>query len=98
MKIADLAGASLEIMRVHEVYGVHDAYYSWSPYNSEVDAMLMERERAYLEAVVCRLQKNTAVPVTSFLADSLIQEGILARPDQVGRSDPARRLTGEWPR
>ena len=78
LKIAELAD-SLEIMQVHEVYGVRDAYYSWSPYNPEVEAMLMERERAYLEAIVCRLQKNSAVPVTSYLTENLIEDGILER-------------------
>jgi len=85
VKIANLAGASLEILQVHEFYGLHDAYYSWSPYNAEVDSLLRERARAYLDGVACRLTKTVSAPVSAVVVESLIADGIIERV----RSKPA---------
>ncbi len=34
LSIADRAGAHLELVRVHELYALHDPHASWAPYIS----------------------------------------------------------------
>jgi nucleotide-binding universal stress UspA family protein len=85
LSIANRAGASLEVVRVHVLYAFEEPACSWLPFDPTEDAIFKEHEQAYLDAVVERLQKNASVPVTSTLAGGLTVESILER----ARAKPA---------
>jgi nucleotide-binding universal stress UspA family protein len=79
LSIANRAGASLEVVRVHVLYALQEPACSWLPFDPREDAIFKEHERAYLDAVVRRLQRTASVPVTSALADGSTVDGILER-------------------
>ena len=77
LSIASRARASLEIMRVHDLYLFQDPHGCWSRFNAQEDAAYKEREQAYLDAIAKRLGTTAAVPLTSALVDGLVDEGIV---------------------
>ena len=77
--IARQAGASLEIMRVHEPYLLESPHGGWARFNPAEDEMLKEKERAYLDSITTRLTKTDSTPVTAALVDGLIERAILRR-------------------
>ena len=79
LSIATRAGASLELLRVHELYALHDPHACWSPYEPTEDAKFRPKEQAYLDTTVKRLQTTASIPVTSALVDGLIEDAILER-------------------
>jgi len=79
LSIANHAGASLELLRVHEPYAMQDASAFRPPYDAEKEAAFRDQQQAYLEAVVSRLQTTASVPVTSFLATGFVEDAILGR-------------------
>ena len=85
LSIANRAGASLEVVRVHVLYALQEPACSWLPFDPTEDAIFKEHEQAYLDAIVRRLQKTASVPVTSALVGGLTVDGILER----ARTKPA---------
>ncbi|MGA2035371.1 MAG: universal stress protein [Thermoguttaceae bacterium] len=85
LTIANRAGASLEVVRVHELYALKDPHCCWSPFDPAEDAMFKEQEQAYLDGITKRLGKAASVPVTSALVNGRIEDGILER----ARAKPA---------
>jgi nucleotide-binding universal stress UspA family protein len=103
LNIATRARAHLELLRVHELYALHDSHTCWSPYEPAEDAQYRAEEQACLDRTVERLQTTTSVPVISALVNGVIEDAILNQartrlPDLIvmathGRS-PLSRL---WP-
>lgn len=80
LSIANHAGACLELLRVQELYSDQDPHACWAPYDPAAEAALKEREQAYLDATVKRLQTSASVPVTSALVGGLfVKDAILER-------------------
>jgi nucleotide-binding universal stress UspA family protein len=79
LNIANRAGASLELVRVHGLYALQDPACGWLPYSPAEDAVFKEQEQAYLDAITKQLGKTAAVPVTSTLVGGLIEDAILER-------------------
>ena len=79
LSIAARAGASVELLRVHEPYALHDSHACWLPYKAREDAAFREKEQAYLNATMKRLQTTASIPVTSALLDGVIEDAILKR-------------------
>jgi nucleotide-binding universal stress UspA family protein len=77
ISIANRAGASLEVMQVHEAYSLRDAFYSWSPYYPALDEILKEKGLAYLDSITTRLKKTALVPATSALMIGAVGESII---------------------
>ena len=104
LSIATRAGASLELLRVHELYALHDPHACWSPYEPTEDATFRAREQAYLDMTVRRLQPTASILVTSALVEGPIEDAILKRaeirlPDLIvmathGRSPLSRFCVG----
>ena len=104
LSIANRAGASLELLRVHELYLRHDPHGCWAIYQPAEDAEFRAKEQAYLDLTVKRLQVHASIPVTSVLVDGLIEDAILRRvhtrlPDLIvmathGRGPLSRLLFG----
>jgi nucleotide-binding universal stress UspA family protein len=103
LSIADRAGASLELLRVHELYALHDTHACWSPYEPAEDAAFRDKEQAYLEAATRQLQGRSSAAITFALVNGPIEDAIVRRtrtrlPDLIvmathGRS-PISRLCG----
>jgi len=73
LRIADRAGACLEVVHVHSPCALLNLPYTSSPYYDPVqDAAYESIERAYLDAIVRRLQETALVSVTSALLDGAI--------------------------
>jgi nucleotide-binding universal stress UspA family protein len=85
LRIANRAGASLEILRVRELYALQDSHACWAPYDPAAEAAFKQQEQAYLDALVERLQTIAAVPVTCALVGGLVEGAILRR----ARTKPA---------
>ena len=79
LSVANRAGAGLELLRVHELYALHAPHACWSPYEPAEDAKFRASEQAYLDLTAKRWQMAASMPVTSALADGLIEDGILRR-------------------
>ena len=79
LSIATRAGASLELLRVHELYALHDPRACWSPYEPTEDVKFRAREQAYLDTAINHLPPTASIPVTSALVDGLIEDAILKR-------------------
>jgi nucleotide-binding universal stress UspA family protein len=77
LSIASRAGASLELLRVHELYTLHDPHACWIPYEPDEDARFRANEQAYLDVTAKRLQTGASIHVTSTLVDGLIEDAIL---------------------
>ena len=103
LNIATRAGAHLELLRIHELYALHDSHACWTPYEPAEDAQFRTKEQAYLDSTVTRLQGVTSIPVASALIGGLVDQAIVGRvrtqlPNLVvmathGRS-PLSRLCG----
>ena len=79
LNIANRAGASLEIVRVHELYAFQNPHCSWSPFDPAADAKFREQERTYLDTIVERLKQGASAPMTSALVNGSIEDRILER-------------------
>ena len=79
LSIANRAGANLELVRVHVLYGLEEPPCSWMPFDPTEDAIFKEHEQEYLDAVARRLQTTASVPVTYTIANGLTVDGILER-------------------
>ena len=79
LNIATRAGAHLELLRIHELYALHDSHACWSPYEPAADAQYQAEEQAYLDRTVERLRMTASVPVTSALVNGVIEDAILNR-------------------
>jgi nucleotide-binding universal stress UspA family protein len=79
VSIAHRAGASLEVVLVHVLYALQQAECSWLPFDPTEDAIFKDHERAYLDAIVTRLQKTASVPVTAALTSGVTVDAILER-------------------
>jgi nucleotide-binding universal stress UspA family protein len=79
LDIANRAGASLELVRVHGLYAIQDPACGWLPYSPAADAAFKEQEQAYLDTITKQLGETATVPVTSALADGMVEDAILER-------------------
>lgn len=80
LSIAELCGASVDIMSAHAVFEAGSPTICWGPYYDPAqDAALKAQAQAYLDAIVKRLRKCSSVSVTSALLESAVVDGILAR-------------------
>ncbi len=77
MSIADRAGASLRLARVHVLYLFQDTNAARLPYDPELDALAKEQEAVYLSGVAQRLAAIAPVPVTTNVLNGLTADAIL---------------------
>ncbi len=79
LSIANHAGANLELVRVHELYALHEPHASWAPYISSEETAYWEQEQAYLAESVKRLRTTATASVTATLLDGSVEEAVLKR-------------------
>jgi nucleotide-binding universal stress UspA family protein len=75
--IAGRAGASLRLVRVHVLYALQEPAASWGPYDPEMERLCQDQEQSYLDGVVQRLARVSAVPVTADVVQGPAGDAIL---------------------
>jgi nucleotide-binding universal stress UspA family protein len=81
LSLARRAGASLHLVEVHTAYLYAE---SGLVYDDQIDTMLREQERGYLEAVVKRLRAVSPVPISHILQDGAVSDTLAAQAAATG--------------